>query len=66
MGQAHGWTVFSGRARHALAVGVLPAMFVLRSPREEIYNILWVLVFGFATLNIWSLGRGVSSRKRVG
>ena len=56
MGQAHGWTVFSGRARHALAVGVLPAMFVLRSPREEIYNILWVLVFGFATLNILSLG----------
>ena len=56
MGQAHGWTVFSGRALHALAVGVLPAMFVLRSTREEIYNILWVLVFGFATLNILSLG----------
>jgi hypothetical protein len=56
MGQAHGWTVFSGRALHALAVGMLPAMFVLRSTREEIYNILWVLVFGFATLNILSLG----------
>ena len=24
--------------------------------REEIYNILWALVFGFATLNIVSLG----------
>lgn len=35
---------------------VLPAMFLLRSPRVEIYNILWVLVFGFATLNILSLG----------
>jgi hypothetical protein len=56
MGQVHGWTEFSGRALHALAVGVLPAMFILRSTREEIYNILWALVFGFATLNILSLG----------
>jgi len=35
-----------------LAVGVLPAMFLVRSTREEVYNILWTLVFGFATLNI--------------
>ncbi|MGD0790795.1 MAG: hypothetical protein ABR920_03400 [Terriglobales bacterium] len=56
MGQAHGWAELSGRALHALAVGVLPAMFLLRSTREEIYNILWALVFGFATLNILSLG----------
>jgi hypothetical protein len=47
---------FSGRALHALAAGVLPAMFLLRSSRDEIYNILWALVFGFATLNILSLG----------
>jgi hypothetical protein len=39
-----------------MAIGVLPAMFLLRSTREEIYNILWALVFGFATLNILSLG----------
>ncbi len=56
MGQAHGWVEVSGRALHALAVGVLPAMFLLRSTRDEIYNILWALVFGFATLNILSLG----------
>ena len=31
-------------------------MFLFRSSREEIYNILWALVFGFATLNILSLG----------
>lgn len=32
-------------------------MFLLRSStREGIYNILWALVFGFATLNILSLG----------
>ena len=51
-----GWAGFSGRALHALATGVLPAMFLLRSSRDEIYNILWALVFGFATLNILSLG----------
>jgi hypothetical protein len=56
MGQAHGWAEFSGRAARALAVGILPAMFLLRSTREEVYNILWALVFGFATINILSLG----------
>jgi hypothetical protein len=56
-GQAHGWTLYGGRALHALAVGVLPALFLMRtSTREGIYNILWALVFGFATLNILSLG----------
>jgi hypothetical protein len=56
IGQTHGWTESFGRGLHALAVGVLPAMFLLRSTRDEIYNILWALVFGFATLNILSLG----------
>jgi hypothetical protein len=55
MGQA-GWPGFSGHVARALAVGFLPAMFILRSPREEVYNILWALVFGFATINILSLG----------
>ncbi|MFY9845629.1 MAG: hypothetical protein WA718_12695 [Terriglobales bacterium] len=54
-GAIRDWTDF-GRAFHALAVGTLPAMFLLRSTREEVYNILWALVFGFATLNILSLG----------
>ena len=60
MGKVHGWPDFSGRGLHALAFialpAVLPAMFLLRSTREGIYNILWALVFGFATLNILSLG----------
>jgi hypothetical protein len=56
IGQAHGWSELSGHTLRALAVGVLPAMLVLRSTREGIYNILWALVFGFATLNILSLG----------
>jgi len=46
----------AGRLFHALAVGVLPAAFLLVTTRDEIYNILWALVFGFATLNILSLG----------
>ncbi len=56
VGHAHGWAEFSGRALHALAAVVLPAVFLLRSTREGVYNILWALVFGFATLNILSLG----------
>jgi hypothetical protein len=47
-----------GVSRHAIALvaGTLPAMYLLRSSRDEIYNILWGLVFAFATLNILSLG----------
>ncbi len=56
LGEAHRWAEFSGRALHALAIVVLSALFLLRSGRDEIYNILWALVFGFATLNILSLG----------
>jgi|SRR5271165_5479545 len=56
VGHAHGWAAFSGRVPHVLTVGILPAMILLRSNRDEIYNILWALVFGFATLNILSLG----------
>jgi hypothetical protein len=56
MGQIHGWALFSGRTLRVRAILILPAMFLLRTSRDEIYNILWVLVFGFATLNILSLG----------
>ena len=55
LGQAHGWAENWGRALHGLAIG-LPALFILATTREEVYNILWILVFGFATLNILSLG----------
>jgi len=57
MVQVREWAAGSGTALHQLAAGLLPAiMFVLATTREEIYNILWALVFGFATLNILSLG----------
>jgi hypothetical protein len=45
-----------GRTVHALVVGIFPAVFLLRSTRDELYNVLWALVFAFATLNILSLG----------
>jgi hypothetical protein len=60
------WAGFSGRALHALAAGVLSAMFLLRSSRDEIYNILWALVFGFATLNILSLGARRVEQQKTG
>jgi hypothetical protein len=41
-------------------------MFLVRNGREEIYNILWTLVFGFATLNILSLGARRFEREKSG
>jgi hypothetical protein len=54
--RAHAVAESCGLTVQALAVGILPAMFLLRSTRDEIYNVLWALVFAFATLNILSLG----------
>lgn len=41
-------------------------MFLLRTGRDEIYNILWALVFGFATLNILSLGARHFEQQKTG
>jgi len=47
----------SSHAFRTLAVAVVvPGMYLLRSGHDQVYNILWALVFGFATLNILSLG----------
>ena len=40
----------------ALAAALAPPAFFLITTRDEVYNVLWTLVFGFATLNILSLG----------
>lgn len=56
LGHAHGWAGNWGHVLHTLAMGVLSALLVFRTTREEIYNVLWALVFGFATLNILALG----------
>jgi VanZ family protein len=42
------------RAFATLLFGLAVAVFS-REPRQDIYNILWAVVFGFATLNILSL-----------
>jgi len=54
--QAREWASVSTRVVHQFAVGIVPTLAVLLSTREQVYNILWALVFGFATLNILSLG----------
>ena len=41
---------------NAFGVGVLPAAIIFRTAREDVYSVLWALVFAFATLNILSLG----------
>jgi len=64
VGQAHEWSAGGGQAFHQLAAGFLPAFFLFFSTREQIYNILWALVFGFATLNILSLGARQMEHKR--
>src|SRR3954467_14262095 len=52
----------------ALVTAHLPGLAIyLQSPekREDVYNILWVLVFGFATLNILALvARQFDDRRR--
>ncbi len=42
------------RACTAIAFSVAAAAFY-RGSRQDVYNILWAVVFGFATLNILSL-----------
>lgn len=42
------------RAYIALFLSVAAAL-LYRGPRQDVYNILWAVVFGFATLNILSL-----------
>lgn len=42
------------RAYAAVFFGVVVAV-LYRGSREDVYNILWAVVFGFATLNIMSL-----------
>jgi hypothetical protein len=53
-----------GRAHAAALFGVAVALFY-RGSREDVYNILWAVVFGFATLNILSLAaRRFEPRRR--
>jgi hypothetical protein len=65
LGGTHTWVETCSRVSHTLAIGMVPAMFLLRSTHDEVYNVLWALVFAFATLNILSLGaRHVEAGRR--
>jgi hypothetical protein len=44
----------AARVSAGVVFGVTVAVFY-RGSREDVYNILWAVVFGFATLNILSL-----------
>lgn len=54
------------RASAAILFGMAVSMFY-RGSREDVYNILWSVVFGFATLNILSLAarRTEPGRRRL-
>jgi hypothetical protein len=43
------------RAHAAVFFALAAALFYRSTRRQDVYNILWVVVFGFATLNILSL-----------
>ncbi len=63
--QAQGPAVPLVHPARALLASLLPALALLGTTREGIYNILWGLVFAFATLNILSLGaRRFEAHKR--
>ena len=47
--------VYPAARTHATAFVGLAAAWLYRSSRQDVYNILWAVVFGFATLNILSL-----------
>jgi len=57
-------TITATRASVAMVFSFAIA-FTSREPRQDIYNILWAVVFGFATLNILSLAtRRMEPRRR--
>ena len=56
LAQVQGPAMHVGRPLRALTTSLLPALFLLGTTQEGIYNFLWGLVFAFATLNILSLG----------
>lgn len=49
----------------SVLIGIAVAVFY-RGSREDVYNILWAVVFGFATLNILSLAARRLEPKRRG
>ena len=55
-GRLHWRIGVSWHALPGVALGSLPAMYMLSWGHDEVYTMLWALVFGFATLNILSLG----------
>jgi hypothetical protein len=55
VGRMHPWAG-CGQWLNRMTVTALPAIVLAHTTREDVYNVLWGLVFAFATLNILSLG----------
>jgi hypothetical protein len=47
--------IYPAARAHATVLFSMAVAFFYRGPRRDVYNILWAVVFGFATLNILSL-----------
>lgn len=47
--------VYSAGGAFGVAFAGMAAAVLFRGTRQDVYNILWAVVFGFATLNILSL-----------
>ena len=47
--------VYSAARTLTLSAGVTAMLFFRRAVEQDAYNVLWAVVFGFATLNILSL-----------
>ena len=45
----------TARAEATLPLALVLTMLARRGSRQDVYNVLWAVVFGFATLNILSL-----------
>ena len=43
------------RAQAAIVIGLAVSVMVRGPRRQDVYNVLWAVVFGFATLNILGL-----------
>ena len=59
------WVVGTGMRASVAMVFSFAMAFASREPRQDVYNILWAVVFGFATLNILGLAtRRMEPRRR--
>jgi hypothetical protein len=60
------WTVYPALRGHAAVLFSMAVGLLYRGSRGDVYNLLWAVVFGFATLNILGLAARRLEPKRRG